>query len=260
MQSRPRCGAGLILAGDRFTIRKVQVTPESATVNALLFELALPTVAVKGETARYPVRRVFCVGRNYAGHAREMGGDPNREAPFYFTKPADALVPGGGDIPYPPGTANLHHEVELVVALSAPIHKGTPEQAAGVIFGYGVGLDMTRRDLQFAARDKGRPWCLGKSFEFSAPISELVRGHAPMLAGRVTLAVNGQLRQQGDLNEMIWSVPEVIAHLSQYYHLGPGDLIFTGTPEGVGPVVPGDVLRGEVEGVGTLDVRIVAGD
>lgn len=227
-------------------------------MSALLFELALPTVAVKGETARYPVRRVFCVGRNYAGHAREMGGDPNREAPFYFTKPADALVPGGGDIPYPPGTANLHHEVELVVALSGPIHKGTPEQAAGVIFGYAVGLDMTRRDLQFAARDQGRPWCLGKAFEFSAPISELVRDAAPRLEGAVTLDVNGQPRQRGDVNEMIWSVPEVIAHLSQYYHLGAGDLIFTGTPEGVSPVVAGDLLQAAIKGVGTLEVRIVA--
>ncbi|WP_043744625.1 fumarylacetoacetate hydrolase family protein [Paramagnetospirillum magneticum] len=221
-----------------------------------LFELALPAVAVKGEAALYPVRRVFCVGRNYAGHAREMGGDPNREAPFYFTKPADALVPGGGDIPYPPGTANLHHEIELVVALSRSVYKCTPDEASTAIFGYAVGLDMTRRDLQFAARDKGRPWCLGKAFEFSAPISPLVRADAPKLAGSITLEVNGQIRQSGDLNEMIWSVPEVIAHLSQYYHLGAGDLIFTGTPEGVGPVVAGDVLRGAIEGVGELEVHI----
>ena len=227
-------------------------------MTALLFELALPTVAVKGETARYPVRRVFCVGRNYAGHAREMGSDPSREPPFYFTKPADALVPGGGPIPYPPGTANLHHEVELVVALAGRIHQGTPEQAAGMVFGHAVGLDMTRRDLQFAARDQGRPWCLGKAFESSAPVSALVRASAPMLKGRISLTVNGQVRQDGDIGEMIWSVPEVIAHLSQYYHLGPGDLIFTGTPEGVGPVVPGDVLRGEIDGVGILEAAIVS--
>ncbi|WP_068434035.1 fumarylacetoacetate hydrolase family protein [Magnetospirillum sp. XM-1] len=227
-------------------------------MTAHLFELALPAVAVKGEAALYPVRRVFCVGRNYAGHAREMGSDPNREPPFYFTKPADALVPGGGAIPYPPGTANLHHEVELVVALSAPVYKCTPDEARSAVFGHAVGLDMTRRDLQFAARDKGRPWCLGKAFEFSAPISALVRADQPKLAGRITLEVNGQLRQSGDINEMIWSVPEVIAHLSQYYHLGPGDLIFTGTPEGVGPVVPGDVLRGVIDGVGELEVTISA--
>ncbi len=224
-----------------------------------LFELALPTIPVKGEEWTYPVRRVFCVGRNYAGHAREMGSDPDREPPFYFTKPADALVPGGGDIPYPPGTANLHHEIELVVALSRPVFKCTPEEARSAIFGYAVGLDMTRRDLQFAARDKGRPWCLGKAFEFSAPISPLVRASEPKLSGRIKLEVNGQVRQSGNIDELIWSVPEVIAHLSQYYHLGQGDLIFTGTPEGVGPVVAGDHLRGMVEDVGELEVRITAG-
>ncbi|MBI2236741.1 MAG: fumarylacetoacetate hydrolase family protein [Magnetospirillum sp.] len=226
----------------------------------ILFELPRPAVPVLGEDALYPVRRVFCVGRNYAGHAREMGGNPEREEPFYFTKPADALVPGGGDIPYPPGTGNLHHEVELVVAVAAPLFRAAPALAANAIFGYAVGLDLTRRDLQFAARDKGRPWDLGKSFENSAPLSALVRNPLPLTAGAVTLTVNGRIRQQGDLSHMIWGVPEVLAHLSQFYHLGPGDLVFTGTPEGVGPVVPGDRLAGRVDGVGTLEVSIVAGN
>jgi fumarylpyruvate hydrolase len=221
-----------------------------------LFELPQPAVPVAGEDALYPVRRVFCVGRNYAAHAREMGSDPNREPPFYFTKSADSLVPGGGAIPYPPATANLHHEVELVVALGAPVFQATKEQAAKAVFGHAIGLDMTRRDLQFAARDKGRPWDLGKSFEFSAPITPIIRNATPMLAGAVTLEVNGEIRQRGDISDMIWSVPEVIAHLSQYYHLSPGDLIYTGTPEGVSPVRPGDRLVGRIDGLGELVVTI----
>lgn len=221
-----------------------------------LFDLPFPAVPVEGESALYPVRRVFCVGRNYAGHAREMGSDPNREPPFYFTKTPDSLVPGGGTIPYAPATANLHHEIELVVALAAPIFQGTPEAAAKVVFGHAVGLDMTRRDLQFAARDKGRPWDLGKSFEFSAPISAIRRDNAPVMTAAISLEVNGELRQKGDVSDMIWSVPEVIAHLSQYYHLGAGDLIFTGTPEGVGPVLPGDRLVGRVAGIGEVAVTI----
>ena len=225
-----------------------------------LFDPLVPALPILGEDSLYPVRRVFCVGRNYAGHAREMGSDPTREAPFYFTKPAGALVPGGGDIPYPPGTANLHHEIELVVAVSKPIYKAGADEAAGAVFGHAVGLDMTRRDLQFAARDKGRPWDLGKSFEFSAPITALVRGGQPVTSAAIGLTVNGETRQRGDVSDMIWSVPEILAHLSQYYHLGPGDIVFTGTPEGVGPVVPGDKLVGAVAGVGELRVTIVAGD
>jgi fumarylpyruvate hydrolase len=225
-----------------------------------LFQLPQPAVPVIGEDALYPVRRVFCVGRNYAAHAREMGSDPNREPPFYFAKSADTLVPGGGAIPYPPGTANLHHEVELVVALSGPAYRATPEQAAKVVFGHAIGLDMTRRDLQFAARDKGRPWDLGKSFEFSAPITPILRGSDPILSGAVTLEVNGEIRQRGDIADMIWSVPEVIAHLSQYYHLDQGDLIYTGTPEGVSAVRPGDTLVGRIDGLGELVVTIAEGD
>ena len=223
---------------------------------SVLFDIPRPVVPVAGEEAAYPVRRVFCVGRNYAGHAREMGSDPNREPPFYFSKSPDSLVPGGGAIPYPPATANLHHEIELVVALGAAVFQATPEQAAKAVFGHAVGLDMTRRDLQFAARDKGRPWDLGKSFEFSAPITPIVGGTTPVLSGAITLEINGEIRQRGDIADMIWSVPEVIAHLSQYYHLSPGDLIYTGTPEGVGPVRPGDHLVGRVEGVGELTVTI----
>lgn len=224
---------------------------------SMLFTLPQPAVPVAGEDTLYPVRRIFCVGRNYAGHAREMGSDPNREPPFYFTKAADTLVPGGGAIPYPPATANLHHEVELVVALGASVFQATPEQATKAVFGHAIGLDMTRRDLQFAARDKGRPWDLGKSFEFSAPITPLIRSDQPIVSGAITLTVNGEIRQRGDISDMIWSVPEVIAHLSQYYHLGLGDLIYTGTPEGVGPVRPGDQLVGRIDGLGELAVTIV---
>lgn len=227
-------------------------------MSTFLFPLNQPAVPVMGESALYPVRRVFCVGRNYAGHAREMGSDPTREPPFYFSKSPDCLVPGGGAIPYAPATANLHHEIELVVALGAAVFQASPEVAAKAVFGHAVGLDMTRRDLQFAARDKGRPWDLGKSFEFSAPITAIVRSSQPILTGAISLTVNGEIRQKGDISDMIWSIPEIIAHLSQYYHLSPGDLIFTGTPEGVGPVNPGDKLVGSVEGVGQLAVDIGA--
>ena len=225
-------------------------------MSVALFDLPRPAIPVAGEDSLYPVRRVFCVGRNYAGHAREMGSDPSREPPFYFSKSADSLVVGDSTVPYPPGTTNLHHEIELVVAIGAPVFQATPEQAAGAIFGYGVGLDLTRRDLQNAAKDKGRPWDLGKSFEFSAPITALVRDPNPMLKAAISLKVNGAVRQQGDIDEMIWSVPEIIAHLSQYYHLGLGDLIYTGTPEGVSALKPGDVLEGEVAGLPPLRVSI----
>lgn len=228
------------------------------TMTTALFTLPQPAVPILGENAHYPVRRVFCVGRNYAGHAREMGSDPSREPPFYFSKSADSLVPGGGSIPYAPGTGNLHHEIELVVALGADVFQASQDQTASAIFGYAVGLDMTRRDLQNAAKDKGRPWDLGKSFEFSAPITAIVRDSRPMTAGAISLTVNGTERQHGDISEMIWSVPEIIAHLSQYYHLGLGDLIYTGTPEGVSAVKPGDELVGHVDNLPELRVIIEA--
>jgi fumarylpyruvate hydrolase len=218
------------------------------------------SVAVRGSSARYAVSRIFCVGRNYAAHAREMGSDPDREPPFYFCKPASALLASGGTAPYAPGTKNLHHEIELVIALGAPVFKATPAQAQAAIWGYAAGLDMTRRDLQNEAKAAGRPWDLGKAFEHSAVITELVPaaeiGHPA--AGAITLAVNGVEKQRGDLADMIWSVAEIVANLSQYYHLGAGDLIYTGTPEGVGPVLPGDQLQGAIAGVAALALTIGA--
>ncbi|KPK33320.1 MAG: fumarylacetoacetate hydrolase [Betaproteobacteria bacterium SG8_40] len=218
------------------------------------------SIPVVGIEARFPVRRIYCVGRNYAAHAREMGRDPDREAPFFFMKPADAIVPGGGAVAYPPGTADLHHEIELVVAL----HRGgsdiSPADALDCVYGYAVGLDLTRRDLQAEAKKQGRPWDFGKSFDQSAPVTAIypVASHGHHDSGKITLHVNGELRQQGDLSDMIWSVPDTIAYLSQYYRLEPGDLIFTGTPAGVGAVVPGDKLLGSVEGVAELNVEIVS--
>ena len=222
----------------------------------------IPTVPVAGSTETFPVRRIYCVGRNYAAHAREMGSDPDREPPFFFCKPADAVVPVAPgvtvDVAYPPQTANYHHEVELVVAIGKRGRNISREAAGDHVWGYAVGFDMTRRDLQFALRDKGRPWELGKAFDQSAPIAPIVPvsrcGHPGV--GRVWLTVNGKTKQEGDLADLIWSVPETIAHLSQYFELCPGDLIFTGTPEGVGPVVRGDLVAGGVEGIGELAIRI----
>jgi fumarylpyruvate hydrolase len=216
-------------------------------------------VPVAGSSQKFPVRRVFCVGRNYAAHAREMGGDPDREPPFFFTKPADALVIGGADTPYPPATANLHHEMELVVAIGtggADIEAGA---ALGHVFGYAAGLDLTRRDLQDGAKAARRPWDMSKGFDASAPIGEIapakVIGHPA--AGRIALTVNGETRQDGDLADQIWPVPEIIAALSRLVTLAPGDLIFTGTPDGVGPLMRGDEMRGEITSVGFVHTRIV---
>lgn len=219
-----------------------------------------PSVPVRGSRQRYAVSRIFCVGRNYAAHAREMGGDPDREPPFYFTKPANALVPSGSTIPYPPGTQNYHYEMELVVAIGAPVFKVTPEAAKAAVWGYAAGLDMTRRDLQNEAKKTGRPWDTGKGFENSAVITELVRASetGPLSQGAITLAVNGVEKQRGDLSDQIWSVAEVVANLSQFYHLKAGDLIYTGTPEGVGPVLPGDVITGQIEGLAELSLTIGA--
>ncbi len=206
----------------------------------------------------FPVRRVYCVGRNYAAHAREMGGNPEREPPFFFTKPADALVTGGADTPYPPATENLHHEVELVLAIGTGGADITPAAAPGHVFGYAAGLDLTRRDLQERAKAARQPWDMAKGFDASGPIGTIapatVIGHK--MAGRIGLEVNGQLRQSGDLRDMIWPVPEIIAALSRLVRLAPGDLVFTGTPDGVGPLRRGDVLRGAVDGVGFVETRI----
>ena len=216
------------------------------------------SVAVRGSTRRYAVTRIFCVGRNYAAHAREMGGDPTREPPFFFNKAPAHLVASGATVPYPPGTRDYHHEMELVVAIGAPAFRVAPEQAEPCVWGYACGLDMTRRDLQGEAKKTGRPWSFGKDFENAAVIGELVPAAevGALTRGRIELAVNGQTRQQGDLSDLIWSVPEVIANLSQYYHLRPGDLIYTGTPEGVGAVRPGDVLAGHIDGVGEIQLAI----
>ncbi|PWC31606.1 fumarylacetoacetate hydrolase family protein [Azospirillum sp. TSO22-1] len=218
----------------------------------------VPAVRVSGSGARYPVSRIFCVGRNYAAHAREMGFDPDREPPFYFTKPANALVESGATVAYPPATANYHYEMELVIAIGRPAFRVAPEEALEAVWGYACGLDMTRRDLQIKAREMGRPWDLGKGFEDSAVIGELVPasaiGHPSK--GLIQLSVNGAVKQSSDLSALIWSVPEVVAHLSQFYHLGPGDLIYTGTPEGVGPVVAGDRLEGRIDGVGTIALAV----
>jgi fumarylpyruvate hydrolase len=206
----------------------------------------------------FPVRRIYCVGRNYAAHVREMGGN-EREPPFFFQKPADALVLSGAAIPYPPATQDLQHEIELVLAIGKPGRNIHSSAAAGHVFGLAVGIDLTRRDLQLKARDSGRPWESGKSFDRSAPISEIHRLAAPTLpqAGRISLSVNGVTRQDGDLREMIWSNAEIVSQLSALFALEPGDLIYTGTPAGVGKLVAGDSVHGHIEGVAALDITIL---
>lgn len=216
------------------------------------------TLPVRGSDGVFPVHRVFCIGRNYAAHAVEMGHDPDKEPPFFFLKSANN-VSAAGEFPYPPKSADVHHEIELVVALGRGGANIPLERAMDTVWGYGVGLDMTRRDLQGEAKKLGRPWEVGKAFESSAPCGPLVPaaeiGHPTQ--GAVTLEVNGERRQEGDLNQMIWKVPEMIAILSEYFELRPGDLIMTGTPSGVGPVNRGDRLRAAVEGVGAFEVRVV---
>jgi fumarylpyruvate hydrolase len=215
-------------------------------------------VAVEGDKRLFPVRRIFCVGRNYADHAREMGADPARELPFFFCKPADALVADGATIPYPPQTRDLQHEVELVAAIAKGGANIAREAALDHVFGYGVGIDLTRRDLQQEAKDKKRPWDWGKGFDQSAPCSALHPasriGHPS--AGRIHLAVNGTTKQDGNLDQMIWPLPDVIAFISQSMWLEAGDLIYTGTPAGVAAVNPGDVLTAEVDDVARLTVTI----
>jgi fumarylpyruvate hydrolase len=217
-----------------------------------------PSAAVRGTDARYAVRRIFCVGRNYADHAREMGADPTREPPFYFTKPATALTPSGATVPYPTETSNYHYEMELVLALGAPVFKVSPEAAVAAIWGYAPGLDMTRRDLQAAAKAAGKPWDTAKGFDQSAILGEIVRVSETGLLkrGAITLAVNGVEKQHGDLADMIWSQAEIVSNLSHLYRLHPGDLIYTGTPAGVGAVVPGDVLTGRIEGLGDITLTV----
>ncbi|SON53926.1 Fumarylpyruvate hydrolase [Hartmannibacter diazotrophicus] len=217
-----------------------------------------PAVPVKGG-GLFPVRRIFCVGRNYAEHAREMGSDPDREPPFFFTKPGDAIVTGGADTRYPTKTASLHFELELVAAIGTGGADIAEADALDHVWGYGVGIDLTRRDMQAEAKKTARPWDMSKGFDMSAPMGELVPatqiGHPA--SGRIELTVNGERRQSSNIDRMIWSIPEIIAHLSALVRLEPGDLIFTGTPEGVGAVERGERLHGIVEGVGAVDTLIV---
>ncbi len=216
----------------------------------------VPTVPVEGTDARFPVRRILCVGRNYAAHRREMGGD-DRDPPFFFAKPADAIVPPGEDVAYPTVTANLHHEMELVVAIGKGGANIPVSEALDHIYGYAAGVDLTRRDLQNAAKDKGQPWDSSKGFDRSAPISAIRTGIAAPPQGSISLAVNGQMKQAATVADMIWSVPEIVAEASKLWALAPGDLIYTGTPEGVGPLVRGDAVTGEIEGVGAISFKVV---
>ena len=228
-----------------------------------VFPVAQPVLPIVGTADLFPVRRIYCIGRNYAAHAREMGSDPTREPPFFFQKPSDAVqfvAPGTtADHPYPPLTKNYHYEIELVAALSRGGKNVPAEQALDLVFGYAVGLDMTRRDLQRAMGDEKKPWEIGKSFDRSAPIGPIHRvaqtGH--FRDGVISLKVNGQLKQNANLNQMIWNVAEQISKLSQAFELMPGDIIFSGTPENVGPVVAGDVMEGFIAGLPTLNVKVV---
>lgn len=214
-----------------------------------------PSILVSGSEQRFPVRRIFCVGQNYAEHAREMGANPERQEPFFFSKPADAIVSGKDGVPYPTRTSELHHEVELVLAL----HRGGSDvpvnQAAELVYGTAVGIDLTRRDLQAIAKKAGRPWDMAKGFDQSAPIGLICPGAYPT-GGAITLSVNGVLRQHGDLSDMIWSADEILSILSTYVALCPGDLIFTGTPAGVGPLERGDDVEAKIAGLPSLSIRI----
>lgn len=214
-------------------------------------------VPVAGGDRLFPVRRIYCVGRNYAAHIREMGGD-ERALPFFFQKPADAIVHSGSSIPYPSQTEDFQYEIELVLAIGRQGENIAPQNAAAHVFGLAVGIDLTRRDLQFQARDAGRPWESGKAFDHSAPISAIhpLKGGLPK-SGRITLSVNGAIKQDGDLKEMIWPSDDIISHLSRLFVLMPGDLIYTGTPAGVGKLVSGDRIEGRVEGVDTLTLAIL---
>lgn len=223
-----------------------------------LFQIPETTLPIVGEEARFPVRRIYCVGRNYAAHAREMGFDPDREPPFFFLKPADTIVQSGATIPYPRETKNYHYEIELVIAIGASGCCVTIDQAQALILGYATGLDMTRRDLQIKAREMGRPWDMGKGFDQSAPCGPITRRDAAEGIGqaRIALTVNGETKQDSTIPALIWSIDEIVAELSRYVDLEPGDLIFTGTPEGVGPVVSGDVLHGTIDGLEPVDLTI----
>ncbi len=220
---------------------------------------AIPALPIAGSVKLFPIHRIYCVGRNYADHALEMGGDPSREPPVFFLKSADCILLPGQDFPFPKTSREIHHEIEFVIALGDGGDEVPAEKALGLVFGYAAGLDMTARDLQAEAKKGGRPWEVAKSFEASAPCSAIVPaseiGHPD--AARIWMEVNGEIKQNGDIGRMIWKVPEIIAHLSRHFTLAPGDLIFSGTPAGVGPVQRGDKLRGGVEGVGDVTLSVV---
>jgi fumarylpyruvate hydrolase len=220
---------------------------------------ATPSVAVEGTDRRFPVHRIYCIGLNYADHIREFGRDPHGSPPVFFMKPADAVVANGAAIPYPSATRNFHYEIELVVAIGRGGRELAPERALGHVFGYAAGNDLTRRDLQKAAKDRGEPWDTAKGFDHSAPLGAIrpaSLGH--FSRGRIWLSVNGTMRQQSDIGEMVWDVPHIIAELSKLYELAPGDLVFTGTPSGVGPLAPGDRVEGGIEGLEVLRNTIAA--
>ncbi len=224
-----------------------------------LFDVAsIPDIPVNGEAEGYPIGRIFCVGRNYAAHAAEMGFEVDREAPFYFTKsPANAVLTGAS-MPYPPGTENFHHEMELVMAIGSPVFRCSKEEGMAAIYAYGCGLDMTRRDLQIASRNKQRPWDLGKDVESSAVFAPLTKAadFRPIGSQRIWLNVNSETKQDATLEELIWKVDEIVSDLSKFYHLRPGDLIMTGTPAGVGPVVAGDAITGGIDGLDPIALTI----
>lgn len=218
---------------------------------------AQATLPIEGTEVLFPVRRIYCVGRNYAEHAREMGFDPDREPPFFFMKPADAIVAEGSEIPYPPKTNDFHYEIELVAAIGTGGSDIALDNALDHVFGYAVGIDLTRRDVQIEARKAGRPWDMGKGFDRSAPCSALIRADRfDPTSGAIWLEVNGQRKQDSDLSKLIWSVAEVVSYLSGYMELQPGDLIFTGTPEGVGALVRGDTVKGHIDGVGDINISV----
>lgn len=221
---------------------------------------SFPAVPVMGEDRLYPVHRIFCVGRNYVEHAKEMGVEVDREAPFYFLKHPLSLVANGETIPYPPGTQDFHHEMEFVVAIGKPLFKASKDGILDAVYGYATGLDMTRRDLQLKARAKGRPWDFGKDFEKAAVLSPITKAadFGDIGEQSIWLEVDGEVRQNATLADLVWSVPELLSDLSHYYHLQPGDVIYTGTPAGVGAVTPGQVLRGGVDGLETVNLTIGA--
>jgi len=262
MDRRDWLTTGALAAGAGMLSACSTATPAPSGTKTV-FSVPQPMLPIAGSDDLFPVRRIYCIGRNYAAHAREMGSDPTREPPFFFQKPSDAVqfvAPGTtADHPYPPLTKNYHYEIELVAALGRGGKNVPAEQAWDLVYGYSVGLDMTRRDLQRAMGDEKKPWEIGKSFDRSAPIGPIHRvaqtGH--LREGAITLKVNGQLKQNANLNQMIWNVAEQISRLSQAFELMPGDIIFSGTPEHVGPVVPGDLMEGAIAGLPTLNVKVV---